>query len=107
MRIEENGVSARRYGLDARMVDWRRNEVIPTSVRYERWLARLLPAATNLGLWPQLELAVDAALSEGTGAEQQRVWRREGGSFECVVKSLVDATAAARTTPSPTRQSHR
>ena len=91
--IEENKWRARRHGLGASLVDWRRDEAVPTPQRYERWLARLLPAAKTLGLWPQIELAVAAALSKGSEAGQQRRWHGESGSFESLVKTLVDATA--------------
>jgi glutamate---cysteine ligase / carboxylate-amine ligase len=91
--IEENKWRARRHGLAASLVDWRRDEAVATPQRYERWLARLLPAARELGLWPQIELAVAKALTERTEADQQRLWHGESGSFESVVKSLVEASA--------------
>ncbi|MGD0867621.1 MAG: YbdK family carboxylate-amine ligase [Rhizomicrobium sp.] len=91
--IEENKWRARRYGMGALLVDWSRDEALPTPVRFERWLARLLPAALKLGLWPRIEMAVASALQAGTGADQQRVWRSEGATFEGLVKTLVDATA--------------
>jgi carboxylate-amine ligase len=91
--IEENKWRARRYGLGASLVDCRRDEAVPTPVRYDRWLARLFPAAKKLGLWPRIELAVAATLSEGSEADRQRLWQSEGGSFESLVKSLVDASA--------------
>jgi carboxylate-amine ligase len=93
MWIEENKWRARRYGLSASLVDCRRDEAVPTPVRYDRWLARLFPAAKALGLWPRIERAVAAALSEGSEADQQRRWQSEGGSFESLVKRLVDASA--------------
>lgn len=93
MWIEENKWRARRHGLEASLVDWRRDEAVSTPVRYDRWLARLFPAAKKLDLWPRLERAVACALSEGTQADQQRRWRKGGGSFESLVKTLVDASA--------------
>ena len=103
--IEENKWRARRHGMEAALVDWHRDEAVSTPARYERWLERLLPAAVKLGLWPQLELALVAALAEGTGADLQRRWRAEGGSFESLVKNLVGATAESWTIPTirPTR----
>jgi carboxylate-amine ligase len=98
--IEENKWRVRRHGLEASLVDWRRNEAVPTAVRYERWLSRILPAAVKLGIWPRIELAMDAALSSGTGADQQRMWWNESRSFESVVNSLVAATADSWSAPS-------
>jgi carboxylate-amine ligase len=105
--IEENKWRARRHGMAAELVDWRRNEVVATDIRYDRWLARLKPAAIVLGLWPRLERAVQAALAEGTGADRQRLWRQDGGSLESVVKSLVDVTARTWTAPSSIRRNRR
>jgi carboxylate-amine ligase len=91
--IEENKWRVRRYGFGASVVDWPNDELISVTARYDRWLARIAPAAKTLGLWPRIEHALTTALAEGTGADQQRRWRTEGGSFESVVKSLVAATA--------------
>lgn len=105
--IEENKWRARRHGMSASLVDWRQDEAVPTPVRYERWLARLLPAAMELGLWPRIELAVAAALSQGTGADQQRSWHENGGSFESLVTTLVDATAELWIIPPSVRRPRR
>jgi glutamate---cysteine ligase / carboxylate-amine ligase len=105
--IEENKWRARRHGMNAALIDWTRDEAVPTPVRYERWLARLLPAAVKLGVWPRIELAVAAALSEGTAAEQQRFWRNERGSFEGLVRTLVDATAEPWIAPPSIRRTYR
>ena len=104
MWIEENRWRARRHGMDADLVDWARDEAVPTPVRYERWLARLLPVAVKLGLWPRIELAVAAALSERTGADQQRIWHARSESFESLVKTLADATSEPWTVPAPARR---
>jgi len=102
--IEENKWRARRHGLNASLVDWRRDEAVSTQARYDRWLTRLFPVAKKLGLWPRLEVAVAAALLKGTEADQQRRWRSEGGSFESVVKSLVAATAEPWNAAAPVRR---
>ena len=91
--IEENKWRARRYGLAAEMVDGRRSETVSPSDRYGRWLDRLRPAAASLGIWPKLELATRHAIAEGTCADRQRLWRRDTGSFEGLVKALAEATA--------------
>jgi glutamate---cysteine ligase / carboxylate-amine ligase len=91
--VVENRWRARRHGLNAALVDWQRDEAVPTSERYERWVARLMPAAMELGIWPRLELAVARALSQGSAADQQRAWHQEAGSFESLVEILCDATA--------------
>ncbi len=103
--IVENKWRARRYGLNASLVDWQRDEAISTSERYERWIARLLPAAMELGIWPRLELAVARALSQGSAADQQRAWHKEASSFESLVEILSNATAEPWTPPS--RTTHR
>ena len=97
--IEENKWRVRRYGQGASLVDWPNEELVTLTARYERWLARIAPAAKTLALWPRIEQALADALSEGTGADQQRRWRSEGGSFENVVKGLADATAEPWMTP--------
>ncbi|MGN6516496.1 MAG: carboxylate-amine ligase [Rhizomicrobium sp.] len=100
--IVENRWRARRYGLSASLVDWQRDEAVKTSERYARWVARLLPAAVELGIWPALELAVARALSQGSAADQQRSWHKEAGSFESLVETLANATAEPWTPPSRT-----
>jgi glutamate---cysteine ligase / carboxylate-amine ligase len=100
--IVENKWRARRYGLNASLVDWQRDEAVATSERYGRWVARLLPAAMELGIWPRLELAVARALSQGSVADQQRGWHKEAGSFESLVEILSNATAEPWTPPSRT-----
>ena len=102
--IEENKWRARRYGMGATFVDWRRNENVAAPIRYERWLARLLPAAVKLGLWPRVELAVASALSAASPAQQQRKWFAATGTFEGLVKHLVDATAEPWIAPTPIRR---
>lgn len=103
--IVENKWRARRYGMNASLVDWQRDEAVPASERYGRWVARLLPAAMELGIWPRLELAVARALSQGSAADQQRTWHKESNSFESLVEILSDATAEPWTPPS--RTTHR
>jgi glutamate---cysteine ligase / carboxylate-amine ligase len=104
--IEENKWRARRYGMAANFIDWRRNENVAAPVRYERWLARILPAAMTLGIWPRVELAVAAALQDASPAAQQRAWRTQTGSFEGLVNALVDATAEPWIVP-PSIRRHR
>jgi hypothetical protein len=70
-------------------------------LRYDRWLARLFPAAKALGLWPRLESAVAAALAAGTEADRQRRWKGNGISFEELVKTLADTTAQPWSASSP------
>ncbi|HEY7978886.1 MAG TPA: YbdK family carboxylate-amine ligase [Rhizomicrobium sp.] len=105
--IEENKWRARRYGLAASLVDWRRDEAVATQARYDRWLARLFPVAKKLGLWPRLEVAVAAALMKGTEADQQRRWRGKSVSFESVVKGLIAASAEPWAASSPVRRTRR
>ncbi|MBS0273999.1 MAG: YbdK family carboxylate-amine ligase [Proteobacteria bacterium] len=104
--IEENKWRARRYGLNASLVDWRRDEAASIQARFDRWLARLFPVAKTLGLWPRLEVAVAAAFLKGTEADQQRRWRNEGGSFESLVRSLIAASAEPWTAASPVSRIH-
>lgn len=90
--IEENKWRVRRHGLNASLVDWPNDDVISTPTRFDRWLARIAPIAKTLDLWPRIERALTDALAEGTSADQQRRWH-ESGSFESLVKRLVEATA--------------
>lgn len=102
--IEENRWRARRRGLNASFVDWTRDETVPAATRFERWLARVLPAAMKLGLWPRIELSVATALAEGTGADRQRQWLNEGGSFGSLVDRLAEATAVPWAAPTSSRR---
>ncbi|SRR5579885_897910 len=105
--IEENKWRARRYGTAATFIDWRRNETISVEARFERWLERILPAATKFNLWPQIELTAASVLREKNEADQQRTWYLQGGSFEAVVNGLADATAVSWTPPAPIRRNRR
>lgn len=105
--IEENKWRARRQGMNAALIDWRRDETVHTALRYERWLARLEPVAVELGIWPRLEHAFDKVLAEGNGADAQRLWRDETGSFKGLIGRLVDATAEPWIAPSNFGRSRR
>lgn len=105
--IEEDKWRARRHGLSASLVDWQRDEAVATPLRFERWLKRLHPAAVELGLWRRLEKALDAAIEQPSGAEQQRAWHAGSGSFAGLVRHLVEATAEPRTTSSSIERRYR
>lgn len=78
--IEENKWRARRHGLQARWIDWSRDETCTTAERFARWwtrLARYAPHAQARRYWAR-ELA--DAIDAGTFADRLRaqVARRTG-----------------------------
>lgn len=90
--IEENKWEARRFGMEARLVDWRTGERLAMQDLLQRWIGRVWHAAGVLGYRSQLERAIDEALREGTGARQQRRWFEQSGRLEAVVDHLADET---------------
>lgn len=91
--IDENKWRARRYGYEARLVDWTTAEMLDVPHALERWLARTAPAARVLGLHERLAEGLAQALAEGTGASEQRRWLTRGGSQAALVGALVEATS--------------
>jgi carboxylate-amine ligase len=97
--VEENRWRARRHGLGATWIDWHRDELVGTPTRLRRWLARLAPAAAQLGLLPRLDAALEDALRQGTSADlQRRVFEANGRDLGAVVRHLVAQTAEPATT---------
>jgi len=98
--IDENKWRARRFGLDADLVDWRNVCEIPVSLALRNRIKSLQPLATEFGIWARLEQALEAALIEGTSsAEQQSVYAKTH-SFREVMAHLVAQTEHAVKRPS-------
>ena len=93
--VAENRWRARRFGTAAEFIDWRHDEIVPGRMHYIRWLERLEPVASRLGLMPRLAEELANALFEGTSADRQRAIVARGGSLEDVVRDLVEETAKA------------
>jgi carboxylate-amine ligase len=92
--LEDSKWRARRRGLAATVVDWATERELPMRQRLAHWLARVRPAAQRLGFATRLAHAMEAALAEGSSADQQRGWWRDsGGSFAAVIDALVAQTA--------------
>lgn len=92
--LEDSKWRARRRGLAATVVDWATEREQPVRQRLAHWLARVHPAAQRLGFATRLAHAMEAALAEGSSADQQRGWWRDsGGSFAAVIDALVAQTA--------------
>ena len=91
--IGENKWRAARYGLDTDLVDLEHD-----TERSARDAVRALvdyanPAAARLGCAAELD-GVEAILSRGTGADEQRRVHEESGSLLAVAQWLADQTVA-------------
>jgi glutamate---cysteine ligase / carboxylate-amine ligase len=91
--VIENKWRARRDGLDAKLVDWDRDEERPVASALTQWVEELTPYAKAAGLQSRLRAALEAALAEGTSAREQRTVYAITGDPAAVVLHLVNQTA--------------
>jgi carboxylate-amine ligase len=82
--IDENFWRAVRYGMDGRLIDWRRGEEVEARTALERLLEWTAPARAELGL--------EVALPERNGAQRQRDELEEGRSIEEIYAGAVEET---------------
>jgi glutamate---cysteine ligase / carboxylate-amine ligase len=91
--IEESIWQVRRRGMAATMFDSATHDPVTVPQAFGHWLARVRPAAHRLGVEQALEQSIDAALREGTGADEQRRWHKAAGaSLQSLVQRLAQAT---------------
>lgn len=93
MKLEENKWRARRYGLHATLIDWHTARPLTVAEFLGRWLDRVKPKAQEMGLWARLELGIQQAFREGSGADEQRRWMHKNGQWQDVVRELVKRTS--------------
>jgi glutamate---cysteine ligase / carboxylate-amine ligase len=82
--IEENLWRAIRYGMDGKLIDWRRREEVEARATLEEMIAWTEPARTELGL--------EVSLPERNGAQRQRLAFAEGRSIEEIYADAVEET---------------
>jgi glutamate---cysteine ligase / carboxylate-amine ligase len=82
--IEENLWRAIRYGMDGKLIDWRRREEVEARAALEEMIAWTEPARTELGL--------EVSLPERNGAQRQRLAFAEGRSIEEIYADAVEET---------------
>jgi carboxylate-amine ligase len=89
--VGENKWRAARYGLDASLIWFERDEERPARAAIAELLDLAEPAARKLGC--EAELAeVEAICARGSGADEQRRVRDESDSLLAVVQWLVEQT---------------
>jgi carboxylate-amine ligase len=84
-QIEENLWRAIRYGMDGKMIDFRRREEVTTRKALERVLEWTEPARTELG--------IEVDLPERNGAQRMRADFEAGKTIEEIYRSAVADTA--------------
>jgi glutamate---cysteine ligase / carboxylate-amine ligase len=92
--IGENKWRAARYGLDANLVWLERDEERAARTAVAELLDLAAPAARMLGCEAELG-GIETICTRGTGADEQRRVRDEGGSLLAVVQQLVEQTVEA------------
>ncbi len=89
--ISENKWRAARHGLDAELVDLRRDRPRPAREAVRELLELAGPAAENLGCAKELG-EIDRLLERGTGADEQRKAHEPEGSLLSVAHWLAEET---------------
>jgi carboxylate-amine ligase len=88
--IDENKWRARRHALQARWIDWDRDEEVSTAQRFERWWSRLAPRAQHAAERHFWERELAAALDEGSFADHLRQQlRAEGGDWRATLRWMM------------------
>jgi glutamate---cysteine ligase / carboxylate-amine ligase len=91
--IEENKWRAARYGLDAELIDFGRDETRPAREAALELVELASPCARRLGCEDELE-EVERLCARGTGADEQRREWDEEGSLLAVARRLAEQTVA-------------
>jgi carboxylate-amine ligase len=91
--LDENRFLAARDGLDARLIDPARRQLVPVSALIEELLADCQPHAAALGCSAQLEQI--ARMTFTNGADRQRAWARASGGLRSVVRQLSECFTSA------------
>jgi glutamate---cysteine ligase / carboxylate-amine ligase len=89
--IAENKWRAARYGLEAELVDLRRDRPRPAREAVRELLSLTEAAAVRLGCTAELG-EIERLLERGTGADEQRRAHEPEGSLLSVVRWLAEET---------------
>jgi carboxylate-amine ligase len=91
--IEENKWRAARYGLEAQLIDFSRDETRPAREAALELVELVLPAARRLGCEDEL-VEIERLCARGSGAEEQRRVHDEEGSLLDVAQWLAETTVS-------------
>ncbi len=91
--INENKWRVRRYGMNARVVDWSREMELPLEQHLWAWADQLAPYARQHGLDERLRQALAEAMEEGSSSDEQRSVFAKTGQMTAVVAHLVEQTS--------------
>ncbi len=86
--LAENRFLAARDGLDARLIDPVRRELVPVRALLGELLSQCRPHATALGCSADLERV--SRLATANGAQRQRKWVSAGGDLPSMVSALAE-----------------
>lgn len=88
--IDENKWRARRHAMQARWIDWDRDEEVATTARFERWWSRIAPRAQHAAERHFWECELAAALDEGSFADHLRQQLRiENGDWRATLRWMM------------------
>jgi glutamate---cysteine ligase / carboxylate-amine ligase len=89
--VEENKWRAARYGLDAQLIDFSRDEARQAREAALELVELALPCARKLGCEAQLD-EIERLCARGSGADEQRRVEKEEGTLLAVAKWLAEQT---------------
>jgi carboxylate-amine ligase len=89
--IEENKWRAARYGLDAQLIDFSRDEARQAREAALELVELALPCARRLGCEAELD-EIERLCARGSGADEQRRVEEEEGTLLAVAKWLAEQT---------------
>jgi glutamate---cysteine ligase / carboxylate-amine ligase len=91
--VAENKWRAARYGLDAELIDFVRDEVRPAREASLELVELATPSARTLGCEDELA-EIERICARGTGSDEQRNVQEEEGNLLAVAKWLAEQTVA-------------
>ena len=91
--VEENKWRAARWGIDGKLIDFGKRQVVPMRQLAVELLEFVDDVVDDLGSRREIEY-VRTILAEGTSAEKQVEIYRRTGDLRAVVRSIVDETRA-------------
>src|SRR3954451_16819168 len=91
--VEENKWRAARYGLEAQLIDFARDEARPAREAALELVELALPAARRLGCESELN-EIEHLCARGSGTEEQRRVEEDGGGLLAVTRWLAEQTVA-------------
>jgi carboxylate-amine ligase len=91
--VEENKWRAARYGLEAQLIDFDRDETRPAREAALELVELALPAAQRLGCEAELN-EIEHLCARGSGTEEQRRVEEDGGGLLAVARWLAEQTVA-------------